>query len=275
MSNRFQQRDGADRARRLSSMISSWSGWRLPLVLLTLALVLQGCFLDRLITLRGQTCTFDKHFGIDLDSNIEINFHEPVLIESDMNLIWGFSPTTVESSRTGKTLTYTFERVPSSSNRSGSFLMEEIHLAFDFIPLDGQLRLSKIRSNDLPSELLPALSAVDLSTMDAVADSACQVELNPFTRSVLLPLDPGWFAELPARDEFVELFGAPNSTLDGRQGLVYEYRLNGSGKKSPTARLTIWYDPTGQQALIVEADFSRYQMQTDLLTANMQLQFTL
>lgn len=275
MSKRFRQCDDADGARRLCSMISSKARWRLPLVLLTLALVLQGCFIDRLITLRGQTCTFDKHFGIGVDSSIEIDFYDPVLIEKDMDLIWGFSPTKVESFGTAKTLVYAFERVPSDSNRSGSFLLEEIHLEFEFIPLGGQLRLSKIRSNDLPIELMPALSAIDLSTMDAVADSACQVELNPFTRSVLLPLDPDWFAELPDRKEFVELFGVPNSTLDEGKGLVYEYRLNGSGGKSPIARLTIWYDQSGQQALIVEADFSRYQMQTDLLTANMQLQFTL
>lgn len=256
-------------------MISSWPIWRLPLVLFTLAVVLQGCFIDRLITLRGQTCSFDKHFDISLDSNIEINFYDPVLIEKDMDLIWGFSPTRVESSGMGKTLVYTFERIPSVLNNPESFLLEEIHLEFDFIPVNGQQRLSKIRSNELPGELLPALNAVSLSTMNTVAESACQVELNPFTRSVFLPLDPDWFSELPDRDGFVELFGAPNSMQEEGQGLVYEYRLVGNGEKSPIARLTIWYDQDGQQALLVEADFSRYQMQTDLLTANMQLQFTL
>jgi hypothetical protein len=275
MSNRFQRRRRVNDVRRISSMIASWPRRVLLLLLLTLTMTLQGCFLDRLITLRGQTCTFDQHFGIGIDSSIEIDFYDPVLIEKDMDLIWGFSPTAVESSGTARTLVYQFERVPGDSNKPGSFLMEEIHLEFDFVSLDDQLRLSKISSNDLPGELLPALTAVDLSTVNAMADSVCQVELNPFTRSVILPLDPGWFAELPDRDEFVELFGVPNSTLDGGQGLVYEYRLNGSGKVSPIARLTIWYDPTGQQALIVEADFSRYQMQTDLLSANMQLQFTL
>lgn len=275
MSNSSQRDDNSDDANHLLSMIPPWPGWRLPFFLLTLAVILQGCFIDRLIALRGQACTFDKHFDIGLDSNLEINFYDPVLIEKDMNLIWGFSPTAVEASGTTKTLAYTFERVPTGSTDAGSYLLEEIHLEFEFIPVDGQLRLSKIRSNDLPAELSPALSAVDLSTMNTVADSACQVELNPFTRSVLLPLDPDWFSGLPDRDGFVELFGAPNSKQDDGQGLVYEYRLIGSGEESPIARLTIWYDPAGQQALIVEADFSRYQMQTDLLTANMHLQFTL
>ena len=37
----------------------------LLLLLLGLSVFLQGCFIDRLITLRSQTCSFDEHFAVN------------------------------------------------------------------------------------------------------------------------------------------------------------------------------------------------------------------
>lgn len=39
---------------------------------LALSVLLQGCFLDRLITLRSQTCSFDEYFAVGIDQNIVI-----------------------------------------------------------------------------------------------------------------------------------------------------------------------------------------------------------
>ena len=65
----------------------------------------------------------------------------------------------------------------------------------------------------------------------------------------------------------------PDSTLDDGNGLVYNYSLKGSDVETHTARLVIWFDETGEKPLSVEAGFSRYQMQTDLITAIMKVQF--
>ena len=245
----------------------------LLIAVLTLSVLLQGCFLDRLVTLRSQTCSFDEHFGIRIDQNFVIEFHDPVLLEKDMRLIWGAAPTSISGSDAGSTMHYLFQRVPIATDNGKASLLEEFNLEFDFIPVDGQLRLSKISSNDLPVELLLAASTVSLSGLDEIAEFACQVELNPFTRSMTLPLDRNWFNELPVRNELIAVYGNPNSTLDDGNGLIYKYRLKGGDAEPQIATFVIWYDETGQKPLAVEAGFNRYQMHTDLLTALMKVQF--
>ena len=255
----------------------SQAGLRLGLLLAVVffSALLQGCFLDRLITLRSQACAFDEHFGVSIDRNLVIEFYDPVFLEKDMQLIWGAAPTTISRSDRGSTMRYLFERTPVSAGEGKAPLLEEFSLEFDFVPVDGQLRLSKISSNDLPAELLLAANNLDLSSLDEMAEHACQVEVNPFTRSLVLPLDPEWFKDLPSRNELTSLYGLPGSTLDEGKGLVYEYRLKGSGAETHTAKLVIWYDETGNQPLLMDGGFSRYQMQTNLLTALMKVQFSI
>lgn len=252
----------------------------LLVAVLSLSVLLQGCFLDRLITLRSQTCSFDEHFEVRIDKSFVIEFHDPVLLEKDMRLIWGAAPTSISGSDAGSTMHYLFQRVPNITDNGATDngkapLLEEFTLEFDFISVDEQLRLSKISSNDLPVELLLAASTVSLSGLDEIAEFACQVELNPLTRSMTLPLDQNWFNDLPARNELIEVFGNPNSTLDDGNGLVYKYRLKGSDAEPQIATFVIWYDETGQKPLAVEAGFNRYQMHTDLLTALMKVQFSI
>jgi len=252
-----------------------WAGVRrglLPL-LLVISVLLQGCFLDRLITLRSQTCAFDENFWVNVDQDLLVEFNNPVLLEKDMQLIWDAAPTTISSTDAGLTMYYLFQRVPGGMDNGEASILEEFNLEFDFINVDGQLRLSKISSSDLPAEFLSVANSVDLSGLDEIAEFACQVEFNPFTRSMLLPLDRSWFTEIPTRDELITLVGPPDATLDEGTGLVYKYRLKGSDAETHTARLVIWYDETGKNPLSVEAGFGRYQMQTNLLTALMKVQF--
>ena len=243
------------------------------LAILLAMVILQGCFLDRLVTLRSQACAFDEHFEIRTVQNLEIEFHDPVFLEKDMHLIWGAAPTTISRSDRGSTMHYLFQRMPDRVGDSKASLLEEFSLEFDFTPVDGELRLSKISSNDLPAELLSAINKMNLSGFDEIAGYACQVEVNPFTRSMFLPLDTSWFNELPARNELIALYGGPESTLDEGRGLVYKYRLKGSEAETHTANLVIWYDEAGEQPLAVEGSFSRYQMHTNFLTAMMKVQF--
>jgi hypothetical protein len=185
----------------------------LLLVLLTFSVLLQGCFLDRLITLRSQTCSFDEHFTIAIGRNVELDFHDPVLLEKDMDLIWDAPPTAISRSETGSTMRYLFQRVTDDPAIGTSSLLEEFSLEFNFIPVDGQLRLSKVSSSDLPAELLIAANTISLSGLDEITDFACQAELNPFTRSMILPLDMNWFNDIPARDELIALVGTPSPAV--------------------------------------------------------------
>ena len=243
----------------------------LLLLLLGFSVFLQGCFIDRLITLRSQTCSFDEHFAVKVDQNLEVELYDPVLLEKDLRLIWGAAPTTISTSDEGSTLSYLFQRVPGAAHETKATLLDEFNLEFDFVPVNGQLRLSKISSNDLPPELLLTATTISLSGLDEITEFACQVDINPFTRSMTLPLDQSWFTDIPSRDELMTLLGAPDSTIDEGNGLVYQYRLKGSDAGKHTASFVIWYDAAGERPLAVEADFNRYQMHTDLQTALMKV----
>ena len=244
----------------------------LLLLLLGFSVFLQGCFIDRLITLRSQTCSFDENFAVKVERNLVIELYDPVLLEKDLRLIWGAAPTTISTSNGGSTLSYLFQRVPGETHETKATLLDEFSLEFDFVPVNGQHRLSKISSNDLPPELLLTATTISLSGLDEITEFACQADINPFTRSMTLPLDQTWFNEIPSRDELMTLLGAPDSTLDEGNGLVYQYSLKGSDADKHTARFVIWYDEEGEKPLAVEADFNRYQMHTDLLTALMKVQ---
>ncbi|MGB5292399.1 MAG: hypothetical protein WBN41_13235 [Lysobacterales bacterium] len=267
MANRHRNRN----SRR--SKTPSRGGMRRGLLLLLLGVsaFLQGCFIDRLITLRSQTCSFDEHFAVNVDQNFVVELYDPVLLEKDLRLIWGAAPTTISTSDEGSTLSYLFQRVPGEAHGTGATLLDEFSLDFDFVPVSGQYRLAKISSNDLPPELLLTATTISLSGLDEITAFACQIDINPFTRSMTLPLDQSWFTDIPSRDELMTLLGAPDSTLDEGNGLVYQYRLKGSNAGKHTASFVIWYDATGERPLAVEAAFNRYQMHTDLQTALMKV----
>jgi len=267
---------GSPRRPRKSSLEKSHStrGLRhgLILFLLGFSVFLQGCFIDRLISLRSQTCSFDEYFAVSVDRNLAVEFYDPVLLEKDLRLIWGAAPTTFSSSDEGLNLSYVFQRVPGKAVNSQARLLSEFSLDFEFIPVDGQSRLSKISGSDLPPELLLAATTISLSGLDEITASACEVDINLFTRSMVLPLDQDWFTDIPSRDELIALLGLPNSTLGEGNGLVYQYSLMGSGADKHTASFVIWYDEAGENPLALEADFDRYQMHTDLQTALMKVQ---
>ncbi|MDX2428788.1 MAG: hypothetical protein QNK22_08870 [Xanthomonadales bacterium] len=244
----------------------------LLLLLLGFSVFLQGCFIDRLITLRSQTCSFNEHFGVKIDRNLVVELYNPVLLEKDLRLIWGAPPTTISTSDDGSTLSYLFQRVPGEADHNKPTLLDEFNLEFNFVTVNGQPRLSKISSNDLPPELLLTATTISLSGLDEVTAFACQADINPFTRSMILPLDQIWFNEMPSRDELVALLGAPESTLEEGSGLIYQYRLKGSDADKHTANFVIWYDDAGEKPLAVKAEFNRYKMHTDLLTALMKVQ---
>ena len=244
----------------------------LLLLLLGFSVFLQGCFIDRLITLRSQTCSFDEHFAVKVEQNLVIDLHDPVLLEKDLRLIWGAAPTAISTSEEGSTLSYLFQRVPGKADNEQGSLLDEINLEFDFVSINGQNRLSRISSNDLPPELLLTATAISLSGLDELSAHACQVDINPFTRTVALPLDQAWFHELPSRDELISLLGRPDSILGEGKGLVYQYSLKGSDDDNHTADFVIWYDESGAKPFALEAGFYRYQMHTDLETALMEVQ---
>lgn len=244
----------------------------LIVLLLGFTVLLQGCFIDRLISLRSQTCSFDEYFAIGVDPNLVVEFYDPVLLEKDLRLIWGAAPTTFSSSDQGINLSYQFQRVPSGTVNSQVSLLNEFSLDFEFIPVDGQNRLSKIRGSDLPPELLLAATTISLSGLDEITASACEVDINLFTRSMILPLDQDWFTDIPSRDELIALLGLPNSTLGEGKGLVYQFSLMGSDADKHTASFVIWYDESGESPLALEADFDRYQMHTNMQTAQMRVQ---
>lgn len=247
----------------------------LLLILLASTVLLQGCFFDRLVTLRSQACSFNENFAVSIDQKLSFEFYSPVLLEKDLRLIWGAEPTSVLRSDSGATMRYLFERVPVGEYDRNTSALDEISLEFEFIPVDGQLRLSKISSSDLPAEMLLVTKGINLSGVDDIAAHACAVKVNPLTRSVRLPLDQTWFNDLPARDELLALLGSPNALSGNGAGLVYEYRLKGDDTESDIARMVIHYDDTGEIPLTVKARFNRYQMRTDLRTALMEVQFTI
>ena len=81
--------------------------------MLVFTVILSGCvtMAGRLFTVRGQMCEFDDHFSIQVDRQIEITLHEPVLLESDVYLVMDAKPTSRLESAEGVVASYVFSQL--------------------------------------------------------------------------------------------------------------------------------------------------------------------
>jgi hypothetical protein len=227
--------------------------------LLFASLLLQGCLLERLFTMRDQVCEFETYFAIGNGSSIDVTMLEPVLLESDVLLAMDAPATLVTNSDTGRIFRYVFEQL-GSSQEAGDF--REVHLDFEFVQVGEEFRLSRVRSSELPI----AGSALQMELAPKMAAQACETEIGLFTRNYQQELDPALLEVLPDQEKVRMLLGPPLENLvhENGAGWVYAYRLKGSADPDQVVRFTAWF--VDGSPVLLESSFARYRAQADLVT---------
>ena len=124
------------------------------LLLLSAALILNGCILERVFRFKDQLCDFEQNFQIDASQGFRVILREPVMLDKDITWLAGAEPTEKELAGDELVMTYIAERNGMPSNRQ-----YDLPIELRFVRLDGKYRLkegylSKNLADILTDELL-------------------------------------------------------------------------------------------------------------------------
>ncbi len=225
---------------------------------------------QRLFTVRGQMCAFDEFVALNIDRQIEVVLHEPVLLERDIYLLMDALPTSHSSSFDGAVSSYVFEQLQAGPDETIAATGVELEFSFVFVQSGGGLRLSRITSPDLPPELL-ASAALLAASSTKIAQQACDVSINPLKRSVKIEIDQELLRQIPDRRTAVEWFGPPLDSASNSDGLAYAFRLKGGQDDRPIVRIDAGYDENGEHLKTVNAAFTRYNARVEVPEGTVRL----
>ena len=61
-------------------------------VLLTAALIMNGCILERIFRVKNQLCDFEKNFQIEISDGFRVLLRDPVMLDDDVTWLTGAEP---------------------------------------------------------------------------------------------------------------------------------------------------------------------------------------
>jgi hypothetical protein len=234
--------------------------------------VLSGCITmtSHLFAVRKQVCEFDEYFSVGLDQGVEVKLHKPVFLESEVLLMVGAAPTRRVVTADGMTASYIFEQVQTTTENLRASKGEEFELRLLFILSDKGYLLSGIQSSEIPLELFESALTV-VANSNEIAQEACDLPINPLSRSVKMEIDRDMLKLLPTRQSVVSWLGPPSEPTKNGNDLVYEFRLKGESNDLPVARVDAGYGHTGDPPVAIDASFSRYHASIDVPAGTMRV----
>lgn len=212
----------------------------------------------------------NENFSVSLDHGVEVNLNEPVLLESEVFLMVGATPTTRVITADGMTASYVFEQLQAATENARDFKGEEFELRLLFISSDKGFLLSGIQSSEIPAELLESALTV-LTNSSEIAQEACEMPINPFSRSLVVGVDRDMLDLLSARQSVVSWLGPPFESTDNGADLIYEFRLKGESTDLPVARINAGYGQAGELPTAIDASFTRYYASVDVPAGTMRV----
>jgi len=252
------------------STIVSCAWLKTALLIGLLTIVLSGCFSGRLLSVKEQMCDFDNYVQVDFGTRLKVQLQEPVLLEKDVYIMMGASPTTRVETTDRVVASFVFELLQPGSGDTPVPTGEEIQLDLMFVHTNKHLRLAQIEMAEIPIDLL-AGRIPDQADMEVIATQACEYSISPFSRSASIDIDSELLQDLPGRQAIIDWFGSPVETLDNGNTIAYEYRLRGANPDQQTGRLMASFDETGDKPLLVEASFTHYLASIDLVEGKLNI----
>jgi hypothetical protein len=224
----------------------------------------------RLLTIRGQACEFDDYVSVHIDQGVEVSLREPVMMESDIAVLMGSSPTSRVESTDGVIASYVFEQIQTGPEATSFLSNGEIEISFQFVPSNEDFLLSGIRSSEIPVEILDSILSM-VTTAGVMAQQVCNTSINPFSRSLVLDIDRDMLNLLPSRETVISWLGPPLESAGDSDRLTYEFRLKGDQPDLPVIRVDAGYQPAGEYPVAIDASFSHYHASIDVPAGTMRL----
>jgi hypothetical protein len=238
---------------------------RLFFVMFVATTVLSSCvtMVSHMFTMREQACEFDEYFSVSLDHGVDVKLNQPVLLESEVLLMVGATPTNRVITAEGMTASYIFEQLQADTESPINSIGEEFELRFMFTSSDKGFLLSGIQSSEVPAELLDS-ALVALAKSSEIAQEACDMPINPFSSSMVMGIDRDMLNLLPERQSVVSMLGPPFESNNNGDDLIYKFRLKGVSDDLPVVLINAGYEQAAELPTTIDASFTRYHASVDV-----------
>lgn len=223
----------------------------LPFLLSTLIL-LNGCLLERIFTVKNQLCDFDRNFKIEYSEGFRVILKKPIMLDDDITWLAGAEPSEQKFVDGDLVMTYNAER--KSAKPGGQY---DLPIQLRFVPLDGQDRL---KEGYLGKNLTHILTGKLLAQ---IMQSVCKSEKSLVKRQIKIDIRTLDRTLLPGRPEIVEILGPPNPNPDDEHKLVYDYRLKNTAAADLETIIEIRFDNADEKMLGIKVKYLRYHLDAD------------
>jgi hypothetical protein len=241
---------------------------RLLTVTLTalMAVALNGCLINRAVTVRDQFCDFDSNFSLQFSDSMTFDFHQPVLLDTDVLWLADADPTeTIENGNTRRMI-FVLEKDIDQPDPSTNLQLE---LGFEL--LDGKYRLAEVEFDPRLNSIMNP-ETLDHAAITAASQSMCDTGKNGLSRQVEIDLSGQQLDTLPNRAEILTILGPPTGQEITVDSFTYQYRLKGQRGEPVKARFTVWFDHTGNKLARMDSTFSHFHTSTDFVEKIMRVQ---
>jgi len=225
-------------------------------------LVLPGCMIDRVYKMRTQMCDTEDSIQIAEGDGVHVSFLSPVIHTKDVKWLSGVQPHSEAYAQDQLTMRYIV-------SKTGTPDAEDFAVPIDlgFRKIDGDFKLAQVDvTTELPFDFGP-------ERIDRMTASACENDLNPFTRQVALTLAPEDLEELPGRDEVISLVGTPVWASDDETKLRYEFSVAGTAEDTGLFVVNLEYDESGARLLGMTSSYSYFKFSADFQSGEVSTAF--
>jgi len=222
------------------------------LVFLSVALILNGCILERIFRVKNQLCDFEKNFQIEITQGFRVLLREPVMLDEDITWLAGAEPTEKKLIGHELVMTYIAQRKGVQSN--GQY---DLPIELRFVRLDGEYRL---KEGYLGKNLTDALTD---ELLTQIMQSVCKSEKSLVKQQITIDIRNLDRTMLPARSEITGILGPPNPNAGIEHRLFYDYQLADNDAIDKETVVEIEFDETGEKLHRIKVKYLRYSLDAD------------
>ncbi len=222
--------------------------------LLVVPLLLSGCLLSRIYTFKDQLCDYEANFALQIDEDVSLAMHHPVLLDTDVTWLAGAEPT--ERRMVGEVLELRYVAEKLMRHPDPGY---DIPLQLRFERIDGDYKLREGRLDmDLGALLRPEV-------INRSVEHTCGAKPDLLAQRVEVDLADLDQSTLPTRGEVLAILGVPAHASPDHTVLTYRYRLKNPAPALKAVRAVAWFDPSDQRLRRVKVRYLRYELVADFV----------
>ena len=226
--------------------------YRIFLVFLAAALILNGCILERIFRVKNQLCDFEKNFQIEISEGFRVLLRDPVMLDEDITWLAGAEPSEQKFVGDELVMRYIAERKGIQSN--GQY---DLPIELRFVRLDGKYRfkegyLSKNLADLLTDELLTQIMQSVCKSQKSLVKQQITIDIRTLDRALL-----------PAGSKITGILGPPNTNPGIEHRQVYDYQLINNDAIDKEATIEIDFDDTDERIIRIKMKYLRYNLDAD------------